>query len=543
MSATAHRVRQRAAAGAAPRRGARRGHRGARRARRAAAAGGPDADRDRAGARRRVRVGRPGRARRAIVAHAHAATAAHVDAAVARAVEGQRAWSSRSAAERAAVLRRAADLLRDRRLELAALAVRECGKPWPEADGDVCEAIDFLEYYAAGAEALDRGRALIQLPGERNTMRYVPRGVTAVIAPWNFPLAIAAGMTSAALATGNAVVLKPAEQAPACAKAVVDALHAAGVPHDALAPAARRRRARPRAGRRPARPHDRLHRLVRGGALDPGARGQGARTTSSTSRRSSPRWAARTWSSSMPTPTSTTSSPRCSPAPSASPGQKCSAASRVLVHAQIADALAERLAGAIRTLQVGPAEDFATDVAAGHRRGRADARAPLRGPGRRGRHARRGGRRPAGATASTSRRRCWSGCPTSIRSIQDEIFGPVLALQSRRVDRGGVRRRSTHRASRSPAGSSRARRARWSWWPRARRSATCTSTGRSRGRWSAASRSAAAGCRAPARRPAGPTTCCSSSRRGRSPRTPSATAWWSERSAGQPRRVTRPKTR
>ena len=210
-----------------------------------------------------------------VVAHAHAATAAHVDAALTRAAEGQRAWSSRSAAERAAVLRSAADLLRDRRLELAALAVRECGKPWPEADGDVCEAIDFLEYYAAGAEALDRGRALIQLPGERNTMRYVPRGVTAVIAPWNFPLAIATGMASAALATGNAVVLKPAEQAPACAKAIVDALHAAGVPHDALGAAARRRRARPCAGRRPARAHHRLHRLVRGGALDPGARGQG----------------------------------------------------------------------------------------------------------------------------------------------------------------------------------------------------------------------------------------------------------------------------
>ena len=170
-----------------------------------------------------------------VVAHAHAATAAHVDAALARAQHGQRDWGARQRRERAAVLRTAAELMRSRRLELAALAVRECGKPWVEADGDVCEAIDFLMYYAAGAEELGRGRALIQLPGERNTMKYVPRGVTAVIAPWNFPLAIACGMASAALATGNAVVLKPAEQAPACAQAVVDALHAAGVPHDALA--------------------------------------------------------------------------------------------------------------------------------------------------------------------------------------------------------------------------------------------------------------------------------------------------------------------
>src|SRR5262245_4114442 len=169
-----------------------------------------------------------------IVAHAHAATAEHAREAIARAEHGQKVWSRKPAGERAAALRRAAEILRSKRQELAALAVREAGKPWAEADGDICEAIDFLEYYAAGALALDGGKPLLQLPGERNAMRYVPRGVTGVIAPWNFPLAIAAGMVSAALATGNAVVLKPAEQAPACAKAVVDALHAGGVPLDAL---------------------------------------------------------------------------------------------------------------------------------------------------------------------------------------------------------------------------------------------------------------------------------------------------------------------
>ena len=92
--------------------------------------------------------------------------------------------------------------------------MRECAKPWPEADGDVCEAIDFLEYYALEALELDEGRELVQVPGERNTMRYAPRGVAAVIAPWNFPLAIPCGMTAAALAAGNAAVLKPAEQSP-----------------------------------------------------------------------------------------------------------------------------------------------------------------------------------------------------------------------------------------------------------------------------------------------------------------------------------------
>ena len=87
--------------------------------------------------------------------------------------------------------------MRERRAELAALAVRECAKPWGEADADVCEAIDFLEFYARGAVALDRGKALFQVPGERNEMRYAPRGVVAVIAPWNFPIAIPMGMTAA----------------------------------------------------------------------------------------------------------------------------------------------------------------------------------------------------------------------------------------------------------------------------------------------------------------------------------------------------------
>src|SRR5213075_1587347 len=99
--------------------------------------------------------------------------------------------------------------MRRRRLELAALCVYECAKPWLEADADVCEAIDFLEYYARRALELERDAALTQPPGERNSMRYVARGVVAVIAPWNFPLAIPAGMTAGALAAGNAAILKP----------------------------------------------------------------------------------------------------------------------------------------------------------------------------------------------------------------------------------------------------------------------------------------------------------------------------------------------
>ena len=143
-----------------------------------------------------------------------------------------------------------------------------------EADADVCEAIDFLEFYARGAVALERGKPLFQVPGERNELRYVPRGVVAVIAPWNFPLAIPTGMAAAALATGNTVVLKPAEQSPACGHVVVRALREAGVPADAVA-------LLPGAGetgaalvRHPRRGDDRVHRLRADRARHPAGRGR-----------------------------------------------------------------------------------------------------------------------------------------------------------------------------------------------------------------------------------------------------------------------------
>ena len=101
--------------------------------------------------------------------------------------------------------------MRQRRHELSAWIVYECGKPWAEADADVAEAIDFCEYYAAQGIALMTPRE-VDIAGEENTYLYRPRGVAVVIAPWNFPLAILTGMTAAALVTGNTVIMKPAEQ-------------------------------------------------------------------------------------------------------------------------------------------------------------------------------------------------------------------------------------------------------------------------------------------------------------------------------------------
>ncbi len=123
--------------------------------------------------------------------------------------------------------------MRRHRFELAAWEVVECGKPWREADADICEAIDFLEFYAAGAIALERPQGA-DVPGEENRFEYWPRGVAAVIAPWNFPLAILTGMTAAALATGNTVVMKPAEQSPVIAYRLMEIFAGLGLPHGVL---------------------------------------------------------------------------------------------------------------------------------------------------------------------------------------------------------------------------------------------------------------------------------------------------------------------
>ena len=208
-----------------------------------------------------------------VVAVAAQATSATSTPAVAAAADGFGQWSALPATERAPwSLAAAADWMRARRAELAALAVRECAKPWAEADADVCEAIDFLEYYARGAVALERGHSLFEVAGERNTMRYAPRGVVAVISPWNFPLAIPTGMVAAGLATGNAVVLKPAEQSPGCGAMVVQALHESGVPPSALALLPGEGDVGAALVRAPRRAHDRVHGFRPGGARHPARR-------------------------------------------------------------------------------------------------------------------------------------------------------------------------------------------------------------------------------------------------------------------------------
>ena len=170
-----------------------------------------------------------------IVGSCVAATPEHVDSALGYAVEGQRAWDRLPAAERAEILERAADLFEANAAELMALCVLEAGKIIPDTLGELREAVDFLRYYAAQSRRyFGEPRQMPGPTGERNTLGMRGRGVFVCISPWNFPLAIFTGQVAAALAAGNSVLAKPAEQTPVVAFRAVELLLEAGVPPDVL---------------------------------------------------------------------------------------------------------------------------------------------------------------------------------------------------------------------------------------------------------------------------------------------------------------------
>jgi 1-pyrroline-5-carboxylate dehydrogenase len=156
------------------------------------------------------------------------------DQAVRLAAEAFTEWSRWEPEARARILIKGAQGMRRRVYELSAWQCFEEGKSWIEAYADVCEAIDFLDFYGREAMRLAGAQPVTPFPGEENELRYVPLGVGVVIPPWNFPLAICAGMTTAALVTGNTVVLKPASTAPVVAAKLVEILEEAGLPKNVL---------------------------------------------------------------------------------------------------------------------------------------------------------------------------------------------------------------------------------------------------------------------------------------------------------------------
>jgi RHH-type proline utilization regulon transcriptional repressor/proline dehydrogenase/delta 1-pyrroline-5-carboxylate dehydrogenase len=163
------------------------------------------------------------------------ATPAQAEEAVAAARRGFSAWSGTTAAQRADMLERAADLLERRKARFIALLQSEGGKTLDDCVSEVREAVDFCRYYAAqGRKLFGRGEAMPGPTGESNVLRLRGRGVFVAISPWNFPLAIFLGQVTAALMAGNAVVAKPAEQTPRIAAEAIKLLHEAGVPESAL---------------------------------------------------------------------------------------------------------------------------------------------------------------------------------------------------------------------------------------------------------------------------------------------------------------------
>jgi 1-pyrroline-5-carboxylate dehydrogenase len=158
------------------------------------------------------------------------AGAEHVEPATQAAQAAYLTWSCTPVKERAELLFRAAALIRERKFEFCAWLTLEVGKNWGEADADVGETIDFLEFYAREALRLHEVTTPIQFPGERNQLLYIPLGVGAVIPPWNFPFAIMAGMTVASIVCGNTVILKPSVDSPTIAAKFMELLEEVGLP-------------------------------------------------------------------------------------------------------------------------------------------------------------------------------------------------------------------------------------------------------------------------------------------------------------------------
>jgi len=160
-----------------------------------------------------------------------AATAARaVDAAVATFER----WKTTPYAKRADCLFRAAALMRKKRFDLNATMILEVGKSWPEADADTAEAIDFLEFYAREMLRYGKDHPVVKIPGEKGKLVYIPLGAGVIIPPWNFPLAILAGMTTAAIVAGNTVVLKPSSDSPLIGWKFFEIMEQAGLPPGVL---------------------------------------------------------------------------------------------------------------------------------------------------------------------------------------------------------------------------------------------------------------------------------------------------------------------
>jgi RHH-type transcriptional regulator, proline utilization regulon repressor / proline dehydrogenase / delta 1-pyrroline-5-carboxylate dehydrogenase len=365
-----------------------------------------------------------------VVAHVALASASQAVEAVTAAARAFPAWRDTPAEERARVLFRAAGAARRRRFELAAWEVYEVGKPWREADADVAEAIDFLEFY--GREmlrlAVPRRR---DVPGERNEYFYEPRGVAAVIAPWNFPLAILTGMTAAALVTGNTVVMKPAEQSSVIGLRLMELFEEAGLPAGVL-------NLLPGRGEEVGPPlvtHPEVALIAFTGSKAVGLaiNIQAAQASAEPGSREIKRVLAELGGKNAILIDDDADLDEAVPGVLASgfgyQGQKCSAASRVIVHEAVYEAFTKRLAEAALSLRVGAPEDPGATIGPVVD---AEARDRIR---RYLEIGRRDGRVLAALDISALEEAGYFVPPTLFADVpvssplwQEEVFGPVMAM-------------------------------------------------------------------------------------------------------------------
>jgi RHH-type proline utilization regulon transcriptional repressor/proline dehydrogenase/delta 1-pyrroline-5-carboxylate dehydrogenase len=367
---------------------------------------------------------------RRLIATVSAATPGDAARAVETCKAALAAWRGQGTPRRAAILRAAAAIMRRRRFDLAALQVFEVGKPWREADADVAEAIDFCMYYAGEAERLAAPRR-VDVPGEENATTHWPRGVAVVIAPWNFPLAILTGMTTAALVTGNTVVMKPAEQSSLIGLGLHEILLEAGVPPAALA-------FLPGRGEEVgptlvSHPDTALVAFTGSRQVGLAINRAAADASAAAGSRRIARVIAELGGKNAIIIDDDADLDEAVLAVVQSAfgfqGQKCSACSRVIVLDRVHDAFLDRLAGAVRGLPVGPASDPGTRVG------------PLVDEEARDRVlrfvdiGRRSGRTVAAVDVGPHADRGWFVGPHVFTDVdpagplgQEEIFGPVLAV-------------------------------------------------------------------------------------------------------------------
>ncbi len=339
-------------------------------------------------------------------------------------------WAAVPAARRAEILLQAAAIFRRRKSEFNAWLIYEAGKNWPEAEADTAEAIDFCEYYARLMQKLAHPDPLVQMPGERDEMVYLPLGVCIVIPPWNFPLAILTGMTVAALVAGNTVVIKPSSETPTIGAKVVEVLLEAGFPAQALA-------FLPGSG---AEVGDTLveHPLTRFVCFT-GSRDVGLRINELAAKpRKGQIWIKRVIAEMGGKDAIIVDSEADLDSAAAGvvasafgfQGQKCSACSRAIVDETLYDAFCENVKARVAKLKVGPADEFGNDMGPVIS---ARARQTITAYIETGKQE---GRLLAGGESSGDgyfiQPTVFADIDAKARIFQEEIFGPVLAITKAR---------------------------------------------------------------------------------------------------------------